>query len=326
MNRVLASLAIAGALVLSLAPGQPGAAEWPAKPVKVIVAYAAGGANDLLARVFAEELGKAFGQQFYVENRTGGSGLIADEAVARSEPDGYTLMASGLPSHVLAPAMNPKNANFDPVRDFTHIAYLGGPPNVLAVHASAPAKSFADLLALMRANPGGLEYVSASIGSVGNLVAEYIAAQEKTRLVHVVYRGGGAAVLDLVAGHVKVGSMTLATMLPHIRSGVLRPLAISAAARVPELPDVPTLTELGYPELVVTTWYALSGPAGLPKDIVDRLNREVNKAMDVPKVREHLQQETVLTRPMTPEEVTAFMKSESAKWTPAIKAMNLAAP
>jgi tripartite-type tricarboxylate transporter receptor subunit TctC len=155
------------------------------------------------------------------------------------------------------------------------------------------------------------------------MVAEYVAAKERVKLVHVVYRGGGAAILDLVAGHVKVGSMTLATTLPHIRSGALRPLAISSAMRVPELPDVPTLVELGYPDLVVTTWYALSGPAGLPRDIVERLNREVNKAMGLPKVREHLAQETVQSRPMTPDEITAFMKSEVDKWVPVVKAMNM---
>ena len=320
MKRLLAVLA--AAIPLLLAAGTQ-AAEWPAKPVKVVVAYAAGGANDLLARVFAERLSEAFGQQFIVENRTGGGGLIGAEAVARSEPDGYTLMASGLPSHVLAPAMNPRNAGFDPVRNFTHIAYLGGPPNVFVVHSSSAVKSFRELLDLMRSQPGGVEYVSPSIGSVGNMVAEYVAAREKIKLVHVVYRGGSAAILDLVAGHVKVGSMTLATTLPHIRAGALRPVAISSAGRVPELPGVPTLVELGYPELVVTTWYALSGPAGLPRDIVDRLNREVNKAMDVPKVREHLAQEAVQIRPMTPEEMTRFMKSEVDKWVPAVKAMNI---
>jgi tripartite-type tricarboxylate transporter receptor subunit TctC len=324
MKRLLAALAAAIALMpTGGAQGSAHAAEWPTKPVKIVVAYAAGGANDLLARVFAEQLSAAFGQQFVVENRTGGGGLIGAEAVARSEPDGYTLMASGMPSHVLAPAMNPKNANFDPVRDFTHIAYLGGPPNVFVVHASSPVKSFRDLLALMRSQANGVEYVSPSIGSVGNMVAEYVAAKEKIKLIHVVYRGGGAAILDLVAGHVKVGSMTLATTLQHIRAGALRPLAVSSGQRVPELPEVPTLVELGYPQLVVTTWYSLSGPAGLPKDIVDRLNREVNKAMDVPKVREHLAQETVETRPMSPEEMTRFMKSEVDKWVPAVRAMNI---
>jgi tripartite-type tricarboxylate transporter receptor subunit TctC len=156
MRRLFAPYAVAiattvGGLIMGAAAG----ADWPAKPVRVIVAYAAGGANDLLGRVFAERLGDALGQQFFVENRTGGGGLIGTAAVARAEPDGYTLIVSGMPSHVLAPAMN-KNAGFDPVRDFTHIAYLGGPPNVFAVHNSSPVKSFKELLALMRAQTDGL--------------------------------------------------------------------------------------------------------------------------------------------------------------------------
>jgi tripartite-type tricarboxylate transporter receptor subunit TctC len=298
------------------------AADWPTKPVRVIVAYAAGGANDLLGRVFAEQLSVALGQQFFVENRTGGGGLIGTEAVARAEPDGYTLIVSGMPSHVLAPAMN-KNAGFDPVRDFTHIAYLGGPPNVFAVHSSAPVKSFKELLELMRTQKDGLEYVSPSIGSVGNMVAEYVAAKEHVKLTHVVYRGGGAAILDLVAGHVKFGSMTLSTMSQHIKAGTLRPLAVSSAKRVPELPDVPTLVELGYPELVVRTWYGLSGPARLSLDIVGKINGAVNKAMDLPKVQEQLAIEAVETKAMTPAEFTQFMKDQVNQWVPAIKEMNL---
>jgi tripartite-type tricarboxylate transporter receptor subunit TctC len=297
-------------------------ADWPSKPVHVIVAYSAGGANDLLGRVFSNQLGQALGQQFVVENRTGGGGLIGTEAVARAQPDGYTLMASGMPSHVLAPAMN-KNAGFDPVRDFTHIAYLGGPSNVFAVNSALPVKSFKELLELMRADPNGLEYVSPSIGSVGNMVAEYVAAKEHVKLTHVVYRGGGAAILDLVAGHVKFGSMTLSTMSQHIKAGTLRPLAISAASRVTELPDVPTLVELGYPELVVRTWYGLSGPAGLPLEIVDKINHVVNTVMDLPKVKQQLAAEAVETKAMTPAQFTRFMQDQVNQWVPAVKAMHL---
>ena len=319
---IAARLAGAAAL-LALAAGAS-AADWPTKPVKVIVAYAAGGANDLVARTYAERLGETLGQQFYIENRTGGGGLIGGEAAARADPDGYTLMASGMPSHVLAPAMN-KNARFDPVRDFAHVAYLGGPPNVLVVHASSPVQDFKGLVAAMRAEPASVQYVSPSIGSVGNMVAEYIAARERLKLTHVVYRGGGSAILDLVAGHVKVGSMTLATTLQHIRAGTLRPLAISSAARVAELPQVPTLTELGYPELVVTTWYGLSGPAGLPREIVARLNAEVMAAQGHPKVRRQLEQETIETRPMTAEVFAAFMRAEVEKWVPIVRAMGIGA-
>ena len=290
-------------------------AEWPDKPVKVIVPYSAGGANDLLGRVFAEQLSKTFNQQFFVENRTGGGGLIGTTEAARAAPDGYTLEISGMPSHVLAPAMN-KNASFDPIKDFTHIAYLGGPPNVFVVHPSLGINSFKELIALMKKTPDGVQYVSPSIGSVGNMVAEYVADQEHVKLSHIVYRGGGSAIGDLVAGHVKVGSMTLSTTLAHIQAGKLKPLAISSEQRVPEFPDVPTLVELGYPGLIVRTWYSLSGPAGLPRDIVDKLNAAVNKAQQNPEVQKHLAVEMVQTKAMTPDEITKFMQHEVAQWAP----------
>lgn len=300
--------------IVALLPGRA-AAEWPDKPARIIVAYSAGGANDLLGRVFADQLSKTFGQQFFVENRTGGGGLIGTEAVARATPDGYTLQISGMPSHVLAPAMN-KNASFDPIKDFTHIAYLGGPPNVFVVHPSLGVNSFKELLALMKGQPDGVQYVSPSIGSVGNMVAEYIADKEKMKLSHIVYRGGGSAIQDLIAGHVKVGSMTLSTTRAHIAAGKLKPLAISSEKRLPQFSDLPTLVELGYPDLVVTTWYSLAGPAGLPREIVDKLNAAVNKAMDLAEVQKHLETEMVQTRKMTPAEATAFMQREVNLWAP----------
>lgn len=293
----------------------PVAAEWPDKPVRVVVAYAAGGASDLIGRVFADQLSKTFGQPFFVDNRTGGGGTIANEAVARTTPDGYTLEISGMPSHVLAPVMT-KNAGADPIKDFTHIAYLGGPPNVFVVHPSLGVDSFQELLALMKNTPDGTQYVSPNVGAVGNLVAEYVAEKEHVKVVHIAYRGGGSAIGDLVAGHVKVGSMTLSTTRPHILAGKLKPLAVSSEKRLPEFPNLPTLTELGYPELVVTTWYSLSGPAGLPRDIVTKLNAAVNKAMALPEVQKHLEAEMVQTKAMTPEEITTYMQRQIALWAP----------
>jgi tripartite-type tricarboxylate transporter receptor subunit TctC len=308
----LAALAFAVALAST---GGPAYAEWPDKPVRLMVAYAAGGANDLLGRVFADQLSKAFGQQFFVENRTGGGGMIATEAVARAAPDGYTLQVSGMPSHVLAPVMT-KNTNIDPIKDFTHIAYLGGPPNVFVVHESLGIHSFQELLALMKREKDGVQYVSPNVGAVGNMVAEYVADTERVKLVHIAYRGGGSAIGDLVAGHVKVGSMTLSTTRQHILSGKLKALAVSSEKRLPEFPNLPTLVELGYPDLITTTWYSLSGPAGLPRDIVIKLNAAVNKAMALPEVRKHLETEMVQTKAMTPEEFTAYMQSQVALWAP----------
>ena len=267
----------------------------------------------------ADALSSAFGQQFFIENRAGGGGLIASEAVARAGPDGYTLIVSGIPSHVFAPAMS-KSVTFDTVRDFTHIAYFGGPPNVFVVHSSAGIRTFQDFLVRAKAEKDGVQYVSPGVGSSGNLVAEFFAAKEGIKMTHVAYRGGAGAILDLVAGQVKMGSLALSTALQHIRAGTLIPLAISSAERLPELPDVPTMKELGYPDLVTLTWFSLSAPAGLLKDIVGRINREIAKALNRPEIQKHLQQETVQTRAMTPEEVTEFIGSEVAKWTPVVKA------
>jgi len=312
MTRVLA--AVAAIVCLSVAPAP--AQEWPAKPVRIVVPYGPGGAADTLGRVFAEVLSTALGKQFIVENRPGGGSVVGSEAAARSAPDGYTLMLSGMSTHVLAPAMN-KSAGFDPVRDFTHIAYFGGAPNAFVVHPSFGATSFKDFMARARGE-ADIPYVSPGVGSVGNLVAEYLAAKESLKLTHVPYRGGAAALTDLVAGHVKVGMMSFSTAREHVRAGKLVPLAMSSAERPKDFPDLPTLKELGYPDLVATTWWALSGPAGLPPEIVTKLNAEINRSLDLPQVRKQLEQEEVATKAMTPAEVTAFLQSEVAKWVPVV--------
>jgi tripartite-type tricarboxylate transporter receptor subunit TctC len=294
------------------------AAEWPTKPIRLVVPTAAGGAGDLMARTFAAALAPALGQQFVIDNRPGAGGAIATEAIVRVEPDGYTLMLSGLPYHVIGPAMNP-NAGFDPIRDFTHIAFFGGSPMVLVAHPSLGVQRFAQLSALSAEGTSGIDYVSAGFGSVGNMVAEYLASRAKLNLRHVPYKGGSAAVVDLVAGHIKVGSLTWSTALPHVRAGILRPLAISTAQRLPDFPDLPTFAELGFDDIVVTAWFSLSGPAGIPGGIVDRLNRLVNGAMTSAEVRQTLERDASLTKPMTPAEFTAFVRSEVDKWTPVVR-------
>jgi tripartite-type tricarboxylate transporter receptor subunit TctC len=293
------------------------AADWPSRPVRIVVPFAAGGAADTFGRFAADALSAAFGASFYVENRGGAGGLIATEEVARAAPDGYTLLVSGIPTHVLGPAMN-KNVGFDPMRDFTHIAFFGGAPNAFVVHPAFGVRSFAEFLAKAKNATGGVEYVSAGIGAVGNWVAEYLSAKTGIRLIHIAYKGGASAVLDLIAGRVQVGMLTYSSVSAHIRAGSLIPLAVSASARLPQMPDVPTLRELGYTEMVATTWFALSGPAGLPTDIVARLNGAVVAAMDRPQMRELIAREAVETRPMSPAEVTQFFQSEIDRWQPII--------
>jgi tripartite-type tricarboxylate transporter receptor subunit TctC len=294
-----------------------GADEWPERPVRIVVPFSAGGAADTFGRFYADALSTTFGRQFYVENKVGAGGLIATEDVARAKPDGYTLMVSGIPTHVLGPAMN-KNTSFDPMRDFTHIAFFGGAPNAFVVHPDFGVRAFADFMVRAKGESAGIEYVSAGVGTVGNWVAEYLAGKTGIKLVHVAYKGGANAVLDLIAGHVKVGMLTYSSVSEHVRAGVLLPLVVTASARLPQLPNVPTFQELGYPELVATTWFALSGPAGLPPDIVARINHEVVNAMDRPQMRKLMEQDAIETKAMNPAEVTQYFQSEIDKWQPII--------
>src|ERR687887_817980 len=215
--RMMRALIVAVAVALS--PSVAPAAEWPSKAVRVVVPFAAGGAADTIARLYTDALTAAFGKQFYIENRVGGGGLVGTEAVARAEPDGLTLMVSGIPTHVLGPAMN-KNVGFDPMRDFTHIAYFGGTPNVLVAHPSLGVTSYRDFLALAR-DAGGIEYVSAGFGTMGNWIAEFLAAKEKIKLVHVAYKGGGQAGAELLCRYLKLGMSPWETLGQHVRAGRL---------------------------------------------------------------------------------------------------------
>jgi tripartite-type tricarboxylate transporter receptor subunit TctC len=314
--RLLQAL-VAGAIGV-LASLHASAADWPTRPIRLVVPYAAGGQSDVVARVFAESLSATFGQQFYIENQAGAGGAIASKNVARAEPDGYTLMITGWGTHVLAPAMSP-NIGFEPLKDFTHIGFIGGSPNVFVVHPATGVKAFPDFVAWLKNAKDGIEYVSPGLGSGGNSVAEYFASKAGVKLVHIPHRGGNTAVSDLLAGHVKMGSFTWSTAREHIKAGTLVPIAVSSAERLPDVPTMPTLKESGYPDIVSTTWLSLSGPVGLPKEITEKLNAGLNKALGEPRVRRHLEQDAFEIKPMTPGEVTALMQSEVEKWVPAIR-------
>jgi tripartite-type tricarboxylate transporter receptor subunit TctC len=304
--------------VCTLSAGAAPAADWPTKPVRMVVPFAAGGAADVVSRLVADALGTAFGQQFVVENRAGGGGIVAAQFVARSDPDGYTLMQIGMSSHVVAPAIS-KSPGFDPVRDFAPIAFIGGAPTVILVHPSLGVRSFKDLLALARVRPEGIEYVSAGTGTSGHMVAEFIAAKEKLRALHVPYKAGSGAIVDLLAGRVKVGSLNWATAREHIAVGSLVPLAVSSAQRLRTAPGLPTLVELGYPDIISTTWHALAGPLGLPADIIQRINRETNRLIERPDVRRNFESEGFESKAMTPAELAGFVEAQVNQWAPVIK-------
>jgi tripartite-type tricarboxylate transporter receptor subunit TctC len=293
--------------------------DWPQKPVRIVVPYLAGGMNDMLGRIIAEHLSAAFRQPFVVENRPGAGGLTGTAAVAQSKPDGYALMNSALSSHVLAPAVS-RNPGFDPVRDFSHVAYVGGPPIVLLAHPSLGVRSLDALIARLKEGKQRLGYVSPGPGKTGHLVMAHWGQQANVNVEHIPYRGAAQGVTDLIAGHVRLGGLGWTTSQPHIRSGAVIPLAISSDRRRPDFPDVPTFRELGYEDLVVTTWIGLSGPAQMPGSIVQRLNEEVTKILDRPDVRRRLEHEAIETAPMTPAVFTRFVETEIAKWGPIAKA------
>ncbi len=291
------------------------AADWPSKPVRIVSPFSAGGTSDTLGRLLAEHLTERLGQSFFVENRGGAGGLIGSAAVAAAEPDGSTFVVSSIGTHVTSPATHPQTS-YDPLRQFTHMAYIGGPPNVIVVHPSLGVRTFQDLLAAAKAGPNPIPYISPGPGTIGHLVPELLARKDNFKFAHVTYKGAGQAMTDLVAGHVKMGSVTWSSALGQIRAGTVLPLAVSSARPMAEFPAVPTMKALGYPELVAVTWFGISGPAGVPKEIVGRLNAEVVKALDTPAVRKRLEAEGIETEKMSPEEFAAFVASEIAKWTP----------
>jgi tripartite-type tricarboxylate transporter receptor subunit TctC len=306
---VLASLA--AGFVLSIVASA--AQSWPSRPIALLVPFPAGGNSDSLIRTISDPMSKALGQTLIIDNRGGGGGLIATQAAARAAPDGYTFVVSSLATQVILPAVN-KAADYDSMRDFTHIAYIGGPPLILLVHASTGIKAFKEFAAWAKTQDQG--YVSPGVGSLGHLVVEYLARKAALRLDHVPYRGGNLAMNDLIAGHVKVGGIALTSAGPHIRAGAVTPLAVTSAERVPEFPDVPTMKELGFPDLVATTWAAISGPAGVSPVIVDRLNHTVIAALATDGARKRLNQEAVATEPYSPQQFTRFVQSEIDKWQP----------
>ncbi len=302
------------AVLPAIAPAQ----NWPARTVRVIAPFAAGGTADLLGRITAGKLSESFGQSFIVENRPGAGGVTGSELVARSTPDGYTLLVSGVASHAVAPALSPKFP-FDPVKDFAHIALFGGPPSVLAVHPSVPARDLNSFIAFVKSKPRELTYGSPGNGTQGHLIAELFKRSAGIDIQHIPYKGASGAVVDVMAGHTHAISTTLTTAGTQIRAGRLRALAVSSAVRLPDY-DVPTYREAGFPDLVANIWFSLSGPAALPPEIVNRLNSEVRRVLQLPDVRARLRPEGIEPGNLDPKAFTEFVAAEVKRWAPVVRA------
>jgi tripartite-type tricarboxylate transporter receptor subunit TctC len=302
--------------VVSMAAAAP-AAEWPTRPIKVIAPSTPGGAADTFARLLAEFLPPLLHVSIIVDNRAGGGGQIGVAAAAHAEPDGYTFATSSVGYLAIAPAASP-SPTFDPVRDFTHVAYLGGPPNVFVVHPALGVHSLKELIALARRGRP-VDFVSPGVGSLGHLLVEYFAREAGLSVQHIPHKGSSQAMMDLIAGNVMIGSMTWSSAVGQIRAGTVIPIAVSSNARIAEFPAVPTLREEGFDDIVAFTWYALSGPAGLPDEVVQKLNHAVNAAWATPALQRRLADDAITAEPMTPQAVTAFVASEVRKWGPIAK-------
>jgi len=292
---------------------------WPVKPVHILVPFAPGGSADTLGRIVAAKMTETFGQTFVVDNRGGAGGVIGSDQVAKSAPDGYSLVVSGIASHAIGPAMQSK-PSYDPVKDFTHIALFGGPPLVFAANASLPVKELKDFIALARSKQGQFSYGSPGVGTHGHLFGELLQQLTGIRMQHIPYKGAHLALEDLIGGRLQAISTTLTSAGTQIKARKALGLAVSAEARVPDFPEVPTFRELGYPNLTAITWFSLSGPAGMPSEIVTRLNGEVRRILKLPDVSQRLHAEGMVLGDLDPKAFTDFVIEENRRWGAVVRA------
>ena len=306
--------ACAAATFASLGLSAAHAQSYPTRPVTMVVPFAAGGSSDILARAFGASLAARLGQPVIIENKPGAGGIIASDYVARAQPDGYTLLFGTIGTHAINPVLK-KTLPFDVSKSFTAIGRLQDGPLVLVVNPSLPVKNLQGLIDYGRANPDKLSYASAGIGAISHLGGELFKSEAKVEIVHVPYKGGGAAMPDLLGGQVQLMLETIPNTLSSVRAGKLRALAISSDKRSASLPDVPTFKESGLKGLDVTTWTGLFGPANLPADIASRLNAEIAKvATDRDYVARIEQTGSEVAKPMSGEQFAAFVGSEVTRW------------
>jgi tripartite-type tricarboxylate transporter receptor subunit TctC len=319
----LARLFVA-AMALGLAADGAQAQTYPSKPIRMVVPFTPGGTTDILARTVGQKMGEAWGQPVVVDNRPGAGGNIGSELVAKSAPDGYTLLMGTISTHAINASLY-KRLPFDPTRDFAPVSRVGTLPNILIVHPSVPVKSVKELIELAKSKPGDLNFASSGVGTSLHLSGELFNSMAGVKLVHVPYKGSSPALADLLGGQVKIMFDNLPTALPHVKAGKLRPLAVTGTKRAAVLPEVPTVIESGLPGFEVTSWFAVFAPAKTPKDIVTKLNGEIVKILNSADVKEKLTQLGVDAAPTTPEELAAFAKAETEKWGKVVKATGASA-
>jgi tripartite-type tricarboxylate transporter receptor subunit TctC len=296
---------------------------WPTKPVRLVIPFPAGGATDIIGRTVAARLGVALGQQVIVENRPGAGGTIGSDAVAKSAPDGYTLLMATSSTHSIGPALNPKMP-YDAVRDFAPVAHIANAPSVLVVGRDSPARTAPELIAMLKRNSGRYNFGSSGIGTYPHLSAEMFKWRAGGLfVVHIPYRGTGLVITDLVAGQIAFLMDSIVSAQSHIRDGKIRALAVTGAKRSTSLPAVPTFTELGIPGMEFSNWFGVFAPAGTPPDIVQRLNRELNAVMRSPEVLERLERAGADAAGGTPEQFARVYRDEFESWKAVIQRANI---
>ena len=318
-RRQFSKAALAACVATPSGYGSAQPAAYPTRTVKIIAPVAPGGGVDLVARTVAERMQKALGQTFIVENMSGGGGVIASQATLRAAPDGYTLMLGYVATHGTSPAM--RNIPYNAVKDFTAIAMVAGTPNVFVVGSGVAANTLKDFVLL--AKKSTLSFGTAGQGSLTHLLVEQFKLAADFQATHAPYRGITPAITDVLGGQTQFMMPGLAAALQHIKSGKLRPLAVTGSKRHPALPDTPTFEELGYTGFNAVQWYGIVGPAKMPAPIVERLNTEINKAISTPELRERLSGEALDPMPMTSAEFAAFIAAEVERWTKLVRERNI---
>jgi len=305
------------ATALGATPTVLAADTWPARPIRMIVAYPPGGGTDQVGRVMAEQLAQRLGQNVVVDNRGGATGNIGTELAARALPDGYTLLMGNVAPNAVNVSLFKKLA-FDPVKDFSPVSLVAVTPNILVAHPSMPVKTVADLVALAKAKPGALNFPSAGVGSSSHLAGEMLKSMTGIDMVHVPYKGGGPALIATISGQVQIMFATLPAAMPHVKSGKVRPVAVTTVKRSQAMPDLPTIAESGVKGYEAATWYGLLAPARTPKPVIDRLHGETVQILAGP-VRQRLEAQGFELDGGTPAAFAAYIKSEITKWAKVIK-------
>ncbi|MCC7281840.1 MAG: tripartite tricarboxylate transporter substrate binding protein [Acetobacteraceae bacterium] len=308
------------AALLCATAGVAGAATpWPDRPVRLIIPGPPGGSSDIMARILADEVARAIGQPMVIEPKPGVGGNLATDHVARAQPDGYTLLFGDIGPLAINPALF-ANLTYDPVRDFDPIAQVALFPWIIVAHPSLPARTLEEVMALARRTPGGLAYATPGIGTPSHLTGAILSEKTGGAFIHVPYRGGGPATTDVLAGQVKLGILGLPPVAQHLRSGALRGIAVSTAARSPTAPEVPGMAESGLPGFDAAVWYGVLAPHGTGSEVIARMNAALGRALADPAVRQRLQQQGVSPAFSSPEAFAALIRAEITRWAPVVRA------